>query len=65
MRYLVDEALCSGHGRCVAAAGSIFGLNDDGYNRDTGRTVEVPAELEAAARTGATACPEQAIRLLA
>lgn len=64
MRYLVDEALCAGHGLCAAAAGSVFALDEDGYNRDTGRAVEVPAPLETLAGSGARACPEQAIRLL-
>ncbi|MCW2583410.1 MAG: ferredoxin [Klenkia sp.] len=64
MRYLVDEALCGGHGMCVAAASTVYALDEDGYNRDTGRTVEVPPGLEGPARTGAAACPEQAIRLL-
>jgi ferredoxin len=45
-------------------AGEVYDLDDDGYNRDNGRTVEVPNELEDAARRGAESCPDQAIRIM-
>lgn len=64
MRYLVDTALCSGHGACAAVAEEVYSLDDAGFNAVTGVEVEVPAELEAAAVEGADACPDQAIRIL-
>jgi ferredoxin len=64
VRYLVDTALCSGHGACAAAADEVYSLDDAGFNAICGREVEVPPELEKAAVEGADACPDQAIRIL-
>lgn len=64
MRYLVDEALCTGHGVCVALAPEVYELDDDGLNAHLGTEVAVDAGHEAAARSGAASCPEQAIRLI-
>ncbi len=63
MRYLVDEALCCGHGRCAAVAADVFALDGDGLNAEIGRLVDVPAGLESAAKAGAWACPDAAIRV--
>ncbi|QTJ70504.1 ferredoxin (plasmid) [Rhodococcus sp. ZPP] len=65
MKYVVDEALCSGQGRCYAVAPEVFGEDDDGYNKDIGRAVEVPPGLEQAVEDGVGVCPEQAIRVFA
>jgi ferredoxin len=64
MRYLVDPALCSGHGACAGVADEVYSLDDAGFNAICGREVEVPVELEKAAVEGADACPDQAIRIL-
>lgn len=64
MRFLVDRALCSGHGQCAAFAPEVYELDDDGFNADAGSSVDVPDEKLAAARTGADMCPESAITLL-
>ncbi|HZZ50130.1 MAG TPA: ferredoxin [Pseudonocardia sp.] len=61
MKYLVDEALCSGHGLCAAVAPDVYSLDDEGFNAQAGRTCEVPAGLEAAAREGAESCPDVAL----
>lgn len=63
MRYLVDQALCCGHGQCAAHAPDVYSLDDDGFNQAVGRFAEVEPGLEQAARTGASSCPEAAIRL--
>lgn len=63
MKYLVDQALCNGHGQCEALAPEVYTLDDDGFNQDVGRMVEVEPGREQAARTGARSCPEAAIRL--
>lgn len=63
MKYIVDSALCAAHGMCADAAPDVFTLDDDGFNVDAGRTVDVPEHLEAAARRGASACPESAIQV--
>ncbi len=65
MKYLVDPALCSGHGACAAAGEKIYALDDAGFNAVVATEVEVPAGLEDEALAGAEACPEQAIRILA
>jgi ferredoxin len=61
MRYVVDSALCCGHGRCYALAPEVFSAGDDGRNAEVGQTVEVSADMEEAARSGAQSCPESAI----
>ena len=63
MRYIVDAALCCGHGQCYRAEPEVYGANEDGENRAIGSTVEVPPALEAAARRGAGRCPEAAIKV--
>jgi ferredoxin len=67
MRYLVDPALCAGHGMCAALAEKVYVLDDAGFNvkvAGAGIQTEVPAGLEDEAVAGADACPEQAIRIL-
>lgn len=64
MKYLVDPALCSGHGMCEATAEEVYTLDDAGFNAKVGVETEVPPGRENAAVAGANACPEQAIRIL-
>ena len=64
MKYTVDPALCCGRGRCYAVAPEVYRKADDGTNADAGHTIEVPADLEQAARDGADSCPESAIMLM-
>ena len=65
LRLYVDEALCSAHGLCAAAAPSLFKLDDDGFNTAAGAgwvpLTEDQAEL---AYSAERACPEAAIRVL-
>jgi ferredoxin len=64
MKYTVDSALCCGAGRCYVVAPEVYRKADDGTNADAGHTVEVPSDLEQAARDGASSCPESAIMLM-
>ena len=64
MRYTVDAALCAGHGMCFSTAPGVFVADDDGFNRDVGRTVEVDDAQAAVVGLAARTCPEQAIRVL-
>jgi ferredoxin len=64
MKAKIDGALCTGHGRCCAVAPDFYRLDDNGYNADRGKTMDVPAALQAAARLGAARCPERAIRII-
>ena len=63
MRILIDEARCSGHGRCYTLVPSLFDADDQGHSllREPGALTE--SQLEAA-RTAVLNCPEQAISLV-
>jgi ferredoxin len=63
VRYHVDEALCNGHGLCLATAPAVYSCDDEGFNLAVGTTVEIEAAKRDAAREGAASCPEQAITL--
>ena len=45
-------------------APEVYRKAEDGTNAEVGHTVDVPANLEQAARDGAESCPESAIMLL-
>ena len=62
MRIEVDPEVCTGHGRCWSLAGEVYEADDDGYCAT--RSLEVPPELEHAARLGARNCPEHAITVI-
>jgi ferredoxin len=64
MKVKIDADLCTGHGRCSVVAPQFYKLDDNGYNADRGKTVDVPAGLEAAARLGSQKCPERAITIV-
>ncbi len=64
MKAKIDGELCTGHGRCCAVSAEFYRLDDNGYNADRGKTLEVPAGMQAAARLGARKCPERAITIL-
>jgi len=61
VKYLVDPALCSGHGQCYAVAPDVYRGDDEGYNAVQGVSTDVPPDLEESARRGAQVCPESAI----
>ena len=63
MKYVVDPALCTGHGQCFARASGVYSLDDDGFNAQMGVSVDVPQDREDEAREGVAACPEGAIML--
>jgi ferredoxin len=64
MKVKIDGELCTGHGRCSVVAPQFYRLDDNGYNADRGKTLDVAPELETAARFGAKKCPERAIRII-
>lgn len=59
MRVRIDQARCTGHGRCYAVAPEEFDFDDDGFG--IVRSSKVPEELQAVVRRAAAACPESAI----
>jgi ferredoxin len=62
VKIVVDRAVCQGHAQCNAAAPDVYEVDDLGYVELLHD--EVPTELEADARLGASACPERALRLV-
>ena len=62
MRIKAHPGLCEARGVCRRFAPSVYHLDADGY-LDM-HVVEVPPELEQAARLGAAACPEHAITII-
>jgi ferredoxin len=64
MKARIDAELCTGHGRCAAVAPEFYVLDDNGYNAERGKTLDVPADKVAAARLGAARCPERAITII-
>ncbi len=63
MRVVVDESVCTGHGRCYALAPEVFTPDDYGHCALVHAAGEVPDALADAARLGRDNCPEQAISL--
>ncbi len=63
MRVTVDEAICTGHGRCYALAPDVFTPDDYGHCALVHADGVVPDPLVDAARLGRDNCPEQAITL--
>lgn len=61
MQARIDEARCTGHGRCYSVAPGSFGYDDDGFGSITERVI--PAEREDEVRKAASACPESAIMI--
>lgn len=64
MKYCVDEARCTGHGRCYTIAPEVYSADEDGFNAVRGTATAVAPEQEGAAELGARACPEQAIEIV-
>ncbi len=58
----VDFDACTGHGRCYTLAPTVYDADDEGYCAT--RSLDVPPELEEAARLGARNCPEHAITVI-
>ena len=62
MKVSIDPDRCQGHTLCNMAAPQVFGLRDDDGHAYV-LIGEVEGELLAAARRGASTCPEQAISI--
>ena len=61
MRLRLEDAKCTGHGRCYVLAPDVFGEDEAG--RCVLRVVEVPPALADQARAGEQNCPEGAIEI--
>jgi len=62
VRIKVHPGLCMGWGQCWRWGPEVYALDDEGYLDLI--VVEIPPELEEAARLGAEACPEHAITVI-
>jgi ferredoxin len=61
MIVTVDRTKCCGYAMCVETAPDVYQLDDSGYACVVVDTV--PPDLVDAARRGARACPQTAIRV--
>jgi ferredoxin len=66
MKVLIDDGRCQGHGRCWSLEKQLFEPKDDlGHSAVIGGEDQSDdAELLAAARRAADACPERAITVV-
>ena len=61
MIVVVDRTKCCGYAMCVELAPEVYQLDDSGYACVV--TDTLPPEMTDAARRGARACPQTAIRV--
>lgn len=59
---VIDENLCTGHGRCYSLAPSVFEPDDRGQGLVI--VEELDAGLESEAQMAVANCPERAIRIV-
>ncbi len=64
MRIVLDDDVCTGHGRCYAVAPEVFDADDAGHCVVRAEGGEVPADLADKARAGAANCPEGALTIV-
>ena len=63
MKVIVDPDLCEANALCVAEAPEVFDLSDDEVVDIV--LPEPPTEMESAVIDAVTACPKQALRMIA
>ncbi len=63
MNLSVDEARCTGHGRCYSAAPTLLSDDEEGFVTLRGSSMEIADEQVADAEEAVAACPERAITL--
>jgi ferredoxin len=63
MKVTVESDLCEANGLCVLAAPRVFDLTDDDVLDIL--VPEPPPDMESAVADAVSACPKQALRLLA
>ena len=62
LRVALDEAACTGHGRCYTLAPDVFDSDDQGHC--VVKVAVVDSALLDQARTGVDNCPERALALV-
>jgi ferredoxin len=63
MKLFVDDAICTGHGRCYRLAPNILTYDEEGYVAIRGEPIEFPADQRELAEEIVATCPEEAISL--
>ena len=61
-RLVIDQQLCSGHGRCYVLGPDFFTADDAGYGQVVDQVS--PASRRSEAEDVVDACPEQAISIV-
>jgi ferredoxin len=61
-RVVIDERLCTGHGRCYAMVESLFAPDQQGRGVVTAGELDSSALVEA--QIAVDSCPEQAIAIV-
>jgi ferredoxin len=64
MKLIVDDAVCTGHGRCYRLAPEVLSADDEGYVSVRGEPIEFPKDRRELAEEIVGTCPEQAISLI-
>ena len=59
----VDEAKCTGHGRCYSTSPNLLSDDDEGFVTLRGSSMAVDEAQLADAQEAVGACPERALRL--
>ncbi len=62
MRVVIDEGLCTGHGRCYAMVESLFSPDERGRGVVTAGELDSSSVVEA--QIAVDSCPEQAIAII-
>lgn len=62
MRVIIDEELCTGHGRCYSLCADVFDSDEVGHGVVLVDLVE--GDLLRSAESAMSNCPERAIRLV-
>ena len=63
MRVKLNPERCSGHARCFAVAPEVYDIDDNGFCLPL-PDQQLSSDLEAAARDGVDACPENALTII-
>jgi ferredoxin len=61
VKVRINEAACTGHGRCYALAPEVFQPDDQGLS--VALFTEIPDELREQVRLAVSNCPEEALSI--
>lgn len=64
MKLFIDNAVCTGHGRCYRLAPDVLSYDDEGYVAVRGEPIEFPSDRRQLAEEVVATCPEEAISLI-